>query len=110
MRNAEGMLVRPRWLAMLCAAALTVATAPLRSADLPHGYSPPAYAIQGARIVAGTGTTIEKGPVGVRHGLIATVGEADKVAVPYDAELIDGKGLVVYPGFIDLYTTLGQPV
>ena len=30
------------------------------------------------------------------------------MTVPYDAETIDGKGLVVYPGFIDLYTTIGQ--
>jgi imidazolonepropionase-like amidohydrolase len=83
--------------------------APLLSADVPSGYSPTAYAIQGARIVVGTGTTIEKGTVIVRHGLIEAVGDTEKVAVPYDAELIDGKGLVVYPGFIDLYTTLGQP-
>ena len=71
--------------------------------------SPRRYAIQGAKIVLGTGTTIEKGTVVVRRGLIEAVGEADKVAVPYDAEVIDGKGLVVYPGFIDLFTTLGQP-
>ena len=111
MRNAVGMLVRPRWLVLVCAALATVAvaTVPLRSADLSHGYQPPAYAIQGAKIVLGTGTTIEKGTVVVRHGLIEAVGEAEKVAVPYDAELIDGKGLVVYPGFIDLFTTLGQP-
>ncbi len=111
MRNAVGMLVRPRWLVLVCAALATVAalTGPLRSADLSHGYQPPAYAIQGAKIVLGTGTTIEKGTVLVRRGLIEAVGEAEKVAVPYDAELIDGKGLVVYPGFIDLFTTLGQP-
>ena len=111
MRNAVGMLVRPRWLVMVCAALATVAvaTVPLRSADVSHGYQPPAYAIQGAKIVLGTGTTIEKGTVLVRRGLIEAVGEAEKVAVPYDAEMIDGKGLVVYPGFIDLYTTLGQP-
>ena len=30
------------------------------------------------------------------------------MSVPYDAETIDGKGLVVYPGFIDLYSTAGQ--
>ena len=28
--------------------------------------------------------------------------------MPFDAEVIDGKGLVVYPGFIDLFTTVGQ--
>src|SRR5262245_2007759 len=75
MRNAEGMPVRPRWLALLCAAILTVATAPLRSADQPHGYLPPAYAIQGAKIIAGTGPPLESGTVVVRNGLIEAVGE-----------------------------------
>ena len=28
--------------------------------------------------------------------------------MPFDAEVIDGKGLTVYPGFIDLFTTVGQ--
>ncbi len=44
----------------------------------------------------------------VRRGMIEAVGPAKDVTVPYDAETIDGKGLVVYPGFIDLYTTIGQ--
>ena len=45
----------------------------------------------------------------MRDGVIEAVGTADAVAVPYDAETIDGKGLFVYPGFLDLYTTIGQP-
>ena len=44
----------------------------------------------------------------VRRGLIEAVGPDKDVAVPFDAEMIDGKGLTVYPGFIDLYTTVGQ--
>ena len=40
--------------------------------------------------------------------VIEAVGLAKDVTVPYDAETIDGKGLVVYPGFIDLYSTAGQ--
>ena len=44
----------------------------------------------------------------VRRGLIEAVGPSKEVSVPFDAELIDGKGLVVYPGFIDLFTTVGQ--
>ena len=44
----------------------------------------------------------------VRRGIIEAVGPTKDVTVPYDAETIDGKGLVVYPGFIDLYTTIGQ--
>ena len=40
--------------------------------------------------------------------MIAAVGPVDRVEIPFDAEVIDGKGLTVYPGFIDLYTTSGQ--
>ncbi len=32
---------------------------------------------------------------------------AKNVKVPADARIIDGTGLVVYPGFIDAYTSLG---
>ncbi|HYF00521.1 MAG TPA: amidohydrolase family protein, partial [Planctomycetota bacterium] len=41
----------------------------------------------------------------LRDGLIADVG-AD-VAVPPDAEVVDGRGLHVYAGFVDARTTLG---
>ncbi len=115
MRYAVGMDVRPRWLSAGCALALALAVLalsvprPVQSADETPGYRPPSYAIQGAKIVTGTGAVIDKGTVVVRNGLIAAVGEADKVTAPYDAEVIDGKGLVVYPGFLDLYTTIGQP-
>ena len=44
----------------------------------------------------------------VRDGVIVAVGPVDRVEVPFDAEVIEGKGMVVYPGFIDLYTTSGQ--
>ena len=44
----------------------------------------------------------------IRGGLIEAVGPAKDVTVPFDAEVIDGKGLTVYPGFIDLFTTAGQ--
>jgi imidazolonepropionase-like amidohydrolase len=72
------------------------------------GMYPAAYAITGAKVVAGPGKTFEPGTIVVRRGLIEAVGLAKDVAVPYDAEMIDGKGLVVYPGFIDLYATVGQ--
>ena len=71
------------------------------------GYRPAAYAIKGAKVVAKPGSTIEKGTVIVRHGVIEAVGPADEVTIPPDAEIIEGEGLIVYPGFIDLYTTLG---
>ncbi|MBV8267317.1 MAG: amidohydrolase family protein [Planctomycetaceae bacterium] len=109
MSSAARCPVRPRLTMLALAMALTVATAPLLSADLRPGYRPPAHAIQGARIVTGPVMVLDVGTVVIRNGVIEAVGPADKVAVPFDAETIDGRGLVVYPGFIDLYTTLGQP-
>ena len=103
-------LLRLKPAALLIAAGLTVAASalPLFSADDTLGYHPVAYAIKGAKIVVAPGRTIDVGTIVVRKGIIEAVGAADKVEVPYDAEVIDGKGLFVYPGFLDLYTTLGQ--
>ena len=63
------------------------------------------YAITNARIVTVSGATIERGTVVVRDGLIEAVG-ADAKA-PADAQVFDGSGLTVYPGFIDALTNLG---
>lgn len=63
------------------------------------------YAITNARIVTVSGGTIERGTVVVRDGLIESVG-AD-VRTPADAQVFDGTGLTVYPGFIDSLTNLG---
>ena len=76
--------------------------------ELGAGTYPAAYAIRGAKVVAAPGKVFEPGTIVVRRGVIEAVGPDKDVAVPYDAETIEGKGLVVYPGFIDLYTTVGQ--
>ncbi|MHB1561866.1 MAG: amidohydrolase family protein, partial [Isosphaeraceae bacterium] len=76
--------------------------------ELGSGRYPAAYAIRGAKVVAAPGKVVEPGTVVIRRGVIEAVGPDKDVAVPFDAETIDGKGLVVYPGFIDLYTTVGQ--
>lgn len=65
------------------------------------------YAITNARIVTVSGTTIDKGTVVVRNGLIEAVGP--NVSVPADAQVFDASGLTVYPGFIDAMTNLGMP-
>lgn len=65
------------------------------------------YAITNAQIVTGTGTTIEKGSIIIRDGLISGVGA--EVNIPADARIIDGSGLTIYPGLIDAYTNLGFP-
>jgi imidazolonepropionase-like amidohydrolase len=64
-------------------------------ADAPH-----IYAIQGARIVTAAAAPIESGTIVVRRGVIDAVGS--NVVVPPEAAVIDGKGLTVYPGLIDL--------
>lgn len=66
------------------------------------------YAVKGGKVFAAPGKVFDPGTVVVRRGIIAAVGKADEVEVPFDAETIDGKGLVVYPGFLDLYNTAGQ--
>ncbi|MBA3633744.1 MAG: amidohydrolase family protein [Acidobacteria bacterium] len=65
------------------------------------------FAITNARIVPVAGPNIARGTVVIRSGLIEAVGENAKV--PADARIIDGTGLVVYPGFFDAYTNLGIP-
>lgn len=63
------------------------------------------YAITNARIVTVSGENIEKGTVVIRNGLIESVGATAKA--PADAQVFDGTGLTVYPGFIDALTNLG---
>ena len=63
------------------------------------------YAIKGATIVTVSGATIPNGTVIIRNGLIAAVGA--EVNVPADVRMIDGKGMTVYPGLIDAYSSYG---
>ena len=72
-----------------------------------NGY-PAAYVIKEAKIIAAAGKVHDPGTVVVRQGVIVAVGPSKDIAIPLDAEVIEGKGLVVYPGFIDLFTTVGQ--
>ena len=82
--------------ALAIAAALAVST----SADAPH-----VYAITGAKIVPVSGTTIASGTVIIRNGLIDAVGGS--VQAPAEARVIDGSGLTVYPGLIDMANSTG---
>src|SRR5262245_47417542 len=65
--------------------------------------APNVYAIRGARIVTAAGAPLESGTIVIRRGVIDAVGVS--VAVPPDAAVIDGSGLIVYPGLIDLGNT-----
>ncbi len=63
------------------------------------------HAIVDARVEVGDGTVLERATVVVQDGYIVAV--APDAAVPKGAEVLPGKGLTVYPGFIDAYTTRG---
>jgi len=63
------------------------------------------YAIRGAKVYTLTGPPLENGTVVIRDGKIAAVGAS--VDVPAGAEVIDAKGLEVYPGIFDAISDLG---
>lgn len=63
------------------------------------------YAIRNARIVTVSGADIERGTIVIQDGKIASVGTS--VQVPAGAQEIDGNGLTVFPGMIDLGTAMG---
>ncbi|AIE84953.1 hypothetical protein OP10G_1585 [Fimbriimonas ginsengisoli Gsoil 348] len=62
-------------------------------------------AIVGARIEIGDGRVIEKGNLVIRDGLIVAVGP--DASVPPGAEVLDGKGLTLFPGLINSFTNSG---
>jgi len=63
------------------------------------------YAITHAKIFTLAGPTIDDGTLVIKDGKIAAVGAS--VEVPAGAQVIDGKGLQVYPGLFDSVTQLG---
>jgi imidazolonepropionase-like amidohydrolase len=84
----------------LCLAAGALAFAVAPRAEAPH-----IYAIRGARLVTAGGASIASGTIVLRNGLIDAVG-AD-VQAPGDAMVIDGAGMTVYPGLIDMGNAAG---
>lgn len=66
---------------------------------------PSSYALTHAKIFTLAGPPIDDGTLVIRDGKIAAVGA--KVEVPAGAEVIDVKGLQVYPGLFDPITEMG---
>ena len=77
----------------------------LAFAVTPRAEAPQIYAIRGARLVTASGASIATGTIVLRNGIIDAVG-AD-VVVPTDAIVIDGAGMSVYPGLIDMGNAAG---
>jgi imidazolonepropionase-like amidohydrolase len=67
-----------------------------------------AYAISGARIVTVSGAPIASGTIVMRSGLIESVGAGAQP--PADAVVIDGAGMTVYPGLIDMGNNAGTDI
>ena len=65
------------------------------------------WALTNARIETVTKGRIEKGTIVIRDGIIQAVGA--NVSPPGDARVVDLAGRTVYPGFIDLTSSMGIP-
>lgn len=63
------------------------------------------YAIRNAQIITVSGNTIDQGTVLIENGLIT--GAGTRVSVPRGSEVIDGRGLRVYPGLFNSDTQIG---
>jgi len=66
---------------------------------------PSVYAITHAKIFTLAGSPIEDGTLIIRDGKIAAVGASAEI--PAGAQVIDAKGLQVYPGLFDAVTQMG---
>ena len=97
-------LVTPGRAVALAAAALLAASPPSARAQQGSG----TWALINARIETVTRGTIEKGTIVIRDGLIEAVGA--NVTPPTDARVVDLTGRTVYPGIIDLTSSIGLPV
>jgi len=87
----------------VCVIAAAAAWAVGARANAPH-----VYAVRGARLVTAAGPPIAGGTIVIRNGVIEAVG-AD-VQGPAEAIVIDGAGMTVYPGLIDMGNATGLDV
>ncbi len=93
--------------ALCCLLLLGVGVKAQTSATAQQGVLAPqgVFVIRNARIVTVSGPEIENGTLLIRNGKIEAVGT--NVVVPAGAEEINAQGLSVYPGMIDLGTSIG---
>ncbi len=89
---------------LLCCIVTLIAIQPA-TAEQSDSLRPTVFAIKDARVVAAPGNVLPRATVVIRDGIIEAVG-AD-VPAPADALVMDGKGLTVYPGFLDALSHWG---
>jgi imidazolonepropionase-like amidohydrolase len=110
-KGVYSIMENKRYLTLACAVLLIsglMASVTAHRVAAKMGPKPPegeTYAIRGGTVVTVTGATISNGVVIIRNGLITDVG-AD-LPIPADARIIEAKGMMVYPGLFDAYTSLG---
>src|SRR5690349_20509914 len=96
-------------LALPLVSGLVLGAALLAAGDA-HAQAPASagtWALTNARIETVTKGTIEKGTIVIRDGIIEAVGA--NVTPPGDARVVDLTGRTIYPGFIDLTSSMGLP-
>jgi amidohydrolase family protein len=94
---------RWRTLAFVCFTSLLAVCQPasLRA----QGGEPRYFAIRGAKVIPVSGAPIENATILISRGVISAVGK--DLTIPDEAWVIDGKGLIVYPGLFDAFTDVG---
>ena len=92
------------WFLVLTGLLISLAAAP---AALAQGGEPRSFAIRGAKAVPVSGPSVENVTIVIVRGVITAIGR--DAGIPPEAWVIDGKGLVVYPGLIDSFTDVGIP-
>ena len=75
------------------------------SQGLAQSPAPSAYALTHAKIFTLAGSAIDDGTLVIRDGKIAAVGA--NIEIPAGAQVIDAKGLQIYPGLFDPVTQMG---
>lgn len=63
--------------------------------------------LQGGKLLTITHGVIENGTVILQGGKITAVGTASSISVPSGAQIVDVRGMTVYPGLIDSESNLG---
>src|ERR1700676_2857526 len=69
--------------------------------------APKVIAITGGKLLTVSHGTIENVVLMMADGKIAAVGENGKVTIPSGAQVVDAKGMTVYPGLIDPESNFG---
>lgn len=93
----------PRLLRTLSISALTLASINLA----PKAHSQQLVAITGGKLLTVSHGTIDDGVLVLADGKIAAVGKTGEVKVPAGAQIVDAKGMTVYPGLIDPESNFG---